>query len=592
MVLSDNLVSSFVEITKNDSKPKSEATLLGTVVKHGAKNYVKLDGSELLTPITSTAVVEHGDRVMVLIKDHSATITGNVTSPSVGETVIGDVNNKIESMGNKITEFEIVIADKVSVKEFEAEVGRIDNLVSDNVIIKDKLTANKAEIDELKAGNVIIEGELTANKAEIENLKVTKLDVDIANIKFATIENLEATNIKVNNLQGNYGEFKDLVTNKFTATDAEIKNLKVDKLSATEADLKYANIDFANIGEAAIKKLFSDSGIIKDLIVSNGNITGELVGVTIKGDLIEGGTVVADKLVIKGSDGLYYKLNTNGTTIESEQTDYNSLNGSIITAKSITATKIAVDDLVAFDATIGGFNITTESLYSGVKQSIENTTRGIFLDRDGQFSVGDSNNFFKYYRGADGKYKLEIRADSISIGSSGGDLGEAVISTVEEFYQSDSPTSLIGGSWLDKQPQWTENKYIWRRTVVTYSNGAFSYTPSEEGVCITGNTGAQGEDSILLQIISSNGNMFKNSTISTSLTITIMVAGKSICSSREMYEHFGPTAKIQWEQKRFGEDAFTKIADTDPRLSDNGFILKLEPKDVYTQTVFNCGLEY
>lgn len=592
MALSDDLVSSFVEITKNDNKPKTESTLLGTVVKYGNKNYVKLDGSELLTPISSTTSVKHGDRVMVLIKEHSATITGNISSPSVGETEIGDVNNKVENIGNKITEFEIVIADKVSVKEFEAEVGRIDNLVSDNVIIKDKLTANKAEIEELKAGNVVIEGELTANKAEIENLKVTKLDAEIADIKFATIENLNATNITVNNLQGNYGEFKDLVTNKFTATDAEIKNLKVDKLSATEADLKYANIDFANIGEAAIKKLFSDSGIIKDLIVSDGHITGELVGVTIKGDLIEGGTVVADKLVIKGSDGLYYKLNTNGTTIESEQTDYNSLNGRIITAKSITATKIAVDDLVAFDATIGGFNITTESLYSGVKQSIENTTRGIYLDRDGQFSVGDSNNFFKYYRGADGKYKLEIRADSISIGSSGGDLGEAVISTVEEFYQSDSPTSLIGGSWLDKQPQWTENKYIWRRTVVTYSNGAFSYTPSEEGVCITGNTGAQGEDSILLQIISSNGNMFKNSTISTSLTITIMVAGKSICSSREMYEHFGQTAKIQWEQKRFGEDTFTKIADTDPRLSDNGFILKLEPKDVYTQTVFNCRLEY
>ena len=80
-----------------------------------------------------------------------------------------------------------------------------------------------------------------------------------------------------------------------------------------------------------------------------------MVGVTIKGDLIEGNTIKADKLVVKGSDGLYYKLNVSAETVETEQTDQNSLNGSIITAKSITATKISVEDLVAFDATIGGF---------------------------------------------------------------------------------------------------------------------------------------------------------------------------------------------------------------------------------------------
>lgn len=55
---------------------------------------------------------------------------------------------------------------------------------------------------------------------------------------------------------------------------------------------------------------------------------------------------------MKGNDGLYYKLNTDGNTVSSEQTAYNSINGSIITAKSIAAEKIAVNDLVAFGATI------------------------------------------------------------------------------------------------------------------------------------------------------------------------------------------------------------------------------------------------
>ena len=101
-------------------------------------------------------------------------------------------------------------------------------------------------------------------------------------------------------------------------------------------------------------------------------------------------------------------------SVEAEQTEYNSLNGSVITAKSITATKISVSDLVAFDATIGGFHITDNSIYSGVKETVSNTTRGIYLDNDGQMVFGDSFNFVKFYHdeGTD-TYKLAISAESI-----------------------------------------------------------------------------------------------------------------------------------------------------------------------------------
>lgn len=71
---------------------------------------------------------------------------------------------------------------------------------------------------------------------------------------------------------------------------------------------------------------------------------------------------------------------------------------------------------------------------------------------------------------------------------------DAIKSTVEQFYQSNSPTTLSGGSWSTTQPTWTEGKYIWRRTLVTKADGSTSYNPDETGVCITGNTGASGED--------------------------------------------------------------------------------------------------
>ena len=437
----------------------------------------------------------------------------------------------------------IIIADKVSVSELEAEIARIDNLEADNVTIKGTLEATNADIENLKADNVTIKDTLTANNADITNLKAQNVEITgkLTAID-ADIDSLQADNV--------------LIRNSLTAAEANIDDLEANKLSAEQADMKYANINFSNIGMAAVEKLFTESGIIKNLVVGDTSITGELVGVTIKGDLIEGGTVVADKLVVKGTDGLYYKLNTDGVTTETEQTEYNSLNGSVITAKSITATKISVDDLVAFDATIGGFNITESSLYSGVKSSVDSTTRGIYLDKEGQVAFGDANNFLKYYKDQNGNYKLEVSAQSIKFSSSSKNLetilGETMTKSVEEFYKSTSPITLSGGSWSTEQPTWTDGTYIWRRTAVTYGDGSSEYTPSSTGVCITGNTGATGSqgpkgekgdtgetgpqgpkgdtgssgaDAITLSITSSNGTVFKNNTGSTVLTAHIYKGG-------------------------------------------------------------------
>lgn len=73
---------------------------------------------------------------------------------------------------------------------------------------------------------------------------------------------------------------------------------------------------------------------------------------------------------------------------------------------------------------------------------------------------------------------------------------ETVVDTVEQFYLSSSATSLSGGSWSNSQPTWTQGKFIWRRTLVTYGDATTTFTPSENGVCITGNTGATGAQGI------------------------------------------------------------------------------------------------
>lgn len=418
MALSNSLASQFAKIISQPVEQKqTETTVTGTAVEYAGKIYVQLDGSDQLTPIASSTVgMKDGDRVTVQIKNHSATATGNTTDPAASSDKVDSVVNDMQEVSDQITEFEIAIGDKVSVEELEAESARIDNLISENVTIKEQLTANSADIRDLEADNVTINEKLTAAEADIDRLDATVITADVADLKYATIESLEATNADIHNLEADYGDFKQLTTDDLAAMNASITNLDAEKLDAEQAEILYANIDFANIGDAAIENFFSKSGMIEDLVVSSGTVTGELVGVTIKGDLIEGGTVVADKLVILGDDGLYYKLNTNGETVSSEQTEYNSLSGTIITAKSITAEKISVNDLVAFGATIGGYHITDDSLYSGVKSSATNTTRGVFMNDDGEFAVGDANNFVKFFKDTDGQYKLAISASQISMG--------------------------------------------------------------------------------------------------------------------------------------------------------------------------------
>ena len=425
MNLSSDLISQFVKATKNDTKSKNETTLFGTVVYDG-RTYVKIDGSDLLTPVSTTTDVQDGERVTVMIKNHSATITGNISSPAAR-------TDDVKEIGSQISEFEIVIADKVSTKELEAEQARIDTLVSENVTIKEKLTATEADISELEADNVTINEKLTAAEADIGDLETTKLDAEIANITYATIESLEATNADIYNLRATYGEFVDLTADRFTAVDASIDTLEAEKLSAKDAELTYANIDFSNISKATMEWFYAQSGLIENVVVGDGTITGNLVGVTIKGDLIEGNTVKADKLVIKGSDGIYYKLNFEGGTFkDGESVPTDTLHGSVITANSITAEKISVKDLVAFDATIGGLKITDGSIYSGVKSAIDNTTRGIYMDSEGQAAFGDGTNFIKYYKDQNGQYKLEISAASIVLGASNKTVEDAISDRIEE----------------------------------------------------------------------------------------------------------------------------------------------------------------
>ena len=78
MGLNSELLKQFVKATNDTTKNQNGNTVYGTIVEYGAQNYVKLDGSDLLTPITSVTNAKNGDRVSVDISNHKATVTGNI----------------------------------------------------------------------------------------------------------------------------------------------------------------------------------------------------------------------------------------------------------------------------------------------------------------------------------------------------------------------------------------------------------------------------------------------------------------------------------------------------------------------------------
>lgn len=62
-----------------------------------------------------------------------------------------------------------------------------------------------------------------------------------------------------------------------------------------------------------------------------------------------------------------------------------------------------------------------------------------------------------------------------------------------EYYLSDSRTELIGGTWEKTPPTATADKYIWTKTIYTYTNGR---TEESKPVSISGEPGPQGAQGI------------------------------------------------------------------------------------------------
>ena len=315
-----------------------DSTIRGSIFKDGTIDGSKIKDSTITGSLIADSTIKGSnieEGTITGSKIKAATITGALI---VDGTIRG--NHIMESSidGSKI-EDSAITESKISnssitnskIKDGEIENSKIKDATLTGAKIKD------ATIGFEKVDSSFIK-DLTADKAYIENLKASIADIgyltaDEASIKYATITSLEAVDGKIDNL-----ETIAITTNNLSAQVADLGYLKADK-----ADLKYANIELSNIDVANVGTFFANVGLIDRATIVNGHVTGFLDSVEVNANKITAGTLVADRILLKGSEkGVLYALNNLG---ELTSTTVDTLDGYILTDRTINADKIVASSI-------------------------------------------------------------------------------------------------------------------------------------------------------------------------------------------------------------------------------------------------------
>ena len=503
--------------------------------------------------------------------------------PSKNTCELGNTFLTFAEMQQKVKDATAVIETAI-----DSEGNSTGTITTDQILgFSDAVSKNDTVQDAVK-GNLEISGELTVLKEKVGTIDATYIKASEAEIKYATIENLNVTNQKVQTIEGDYAKFKTTVTDEIIATNGQIENLSGDfasfktgefetlkarqanfedvtagKLSAQAADIsdlkvknqevenqvvKKADIDLANVTNAWIDKGVIKEGAIGGAAIHDGAITNaKIADATIEAakinsvnaDTITAGTIRTERLIITGPDGedsIVKAINMANGIAEAE-----------VNSQKIQAASIDVVDLSAFDATLAQFRVSGNAIYSG-KKSIRDPTSGIYVSTTG-IGVGD------------------------------GKLTDTNESPVQVY--ADGTLSLKGKNGSLKFDPVTGNLDIKATSVEIASKTPATKDDLED---------VRNEISTLLRLESSRGTVFKNDQVSTVLSVVIYHGKQRITDAETMHSVFGAGAYLQWKWQRLGDEDYGIISASDSRFGNDGFTFTLSPDDVDTKITFMCEL--
>ena len=127
MRLSKHLISEFAKMTNNKKDTNNEKTVYGTIVIKDSKPFVRIDGSQSLFLANSTSSLNNDDRVMVIIKNHTATIIGNITNPSINDSDLSSVYDKLKQIDLIKTDVDNLKKEITTILKIESSAGTMVN---------------------------------------------------------------------------------------------------------------------------------------------------------------------------------------------------------------------------------------------------------------------------------------------------------------------------------------------------------------------------------------------------------------------------------------------------------------------------------
>lgn len=142
MELSSELISQFARITNDEPTINEGSTVYATYRLQGESAYVQIDGSDTITPVATTAGAKSGDRVTVLIKDHKAIVTGNLTDPSANKSTVEEMS---KGLGGKLEQVYDIV-DPVNWQYTDSE-GNIQTLTGKLGDMTSQVTGMAASIE-------------------------------------------------------------------------------------------------------------------------------------------------------------------------------------------------------------------------------------------------------------------------------------------------------------------------------------------------------------------------------------------------------------------------------------------------------------
>ena len=223
-------------------------------------------------------------------------------------------------------------------------------------------------------------------KTEVENEYSYSGPITTALERTAT-ELLVANRIIATKVDAEWVQANTITADKLDATNARIGELETNSITAAEADLKYANItlgniDTANINKANIGSLFAEVGLLTSATIMNGHVTGYLDSVEVNENNITAGTLITDRLVFRGQEkSIVYELNNITGALQSVQSD--TLNGEILTDRSITVDKIVAKSITANEiatATLTANELNVANIFGNSAVLKTLTSQSAFID--------------------------------------------------------------------------------------------------------------------------------------------------------------------------------------------------------------------